>query len=79
MGSLDVRVRAACADAFELSADARVVVVSHVSPIKAAVAWALDCDVSMIFRCHLDQAGVCRIGGTRGVPILMSFNEVLYT
>jgi alpha-ribazole phosphatase len=78
MGALDRRVREACIEALASAADQRVVVVSHVSPIKAAVAWALGCDMSMSFRCHLDQAAVCRIAaGPRG-PILHSFNEVLY-
>ncbi|MEO6126078.1 MAG: histidine phosphatase family protein [Ilumatobacteraceae bacterium] len=78
MGSLDTRVRAACADAFATASDERVVVVSHVTPIKAAVAWALGCDISISFRCHLDQASVCRIiSGPRGA-VLRSFNEVLY-
>ena len=78
MGTLDVRVRSACADALAAAEDERVVVVSHVTPIKAAVAWALGCDISIGFRCHLDQASVCRIGsGPRG-PVLRSFNEVLY-
>lgn len=78
MGQLDVRVRAACSDALAAAADERVVVVSHVTPIKAAVAWALGCDISISFRCHLDQASVCRIAsGPRG-PVLRSFNEVLY-
>jgi alpha-ribazole phosphatase len=78
MGSMDRRVRAACEDAAELARDKDVLVVSHVSPIKAAVAWALDCHVSMIFRCHLEQAGVCRISVGPVGPILRSFNEVLY-
>ena len=78
MGSLDLRVRAACVDALAAATEERVVVVSHVTPMKAAVAWALGCDISIGFRCHLDQASVCRIGtGSRG-PVLRSFNEVLY-
>ena len=79
MGALDRRVRDACAEALASAAEERVVIVSHVSPIKAAVAWALGCDISMSFRCHLDQAAVCRIvAGSRG-PVLRTFNEVLYT
>jgi len=78
MGSLDQRVRSAAVDALSFADDERVVVVSHVTPIKAAVAWALGCDISISFRCHLDQASVCRIvAGARG-PVLRSFNEVLY-
>ena len=78
MGSLDARVRRAAADAIELARDQDVVIVSHVSPIKAAVAWALGGDIAMSFRCHLDQAAVCRIGAGGNGPVLRTFNEVLY-
>jgi len=62
-----------------MARDADVVIVSHVSPIKAAVAWALGGDIAMSFRCHLDQAAVCRVVvGAGGAPVLRSFNEVLY-
>ena len=54
----------------EVLADANrqiVVVTSHVSPIKAAVTWALDVEVTAMWRCHLDQASVTRIGeSTKG-------------
>lgn len=79
MQSLDRRVRAAAADALELARAQVVVVVSHVSPIKAAVAWALGGDSMMSWRMHLDHAGVSRIvAGPNGAE-LHSFNEVLYT
>jgi broad specificity phosphatase PhoE len=62
----------------ELLADAEeqlIVVTSHVSPIKAAVTWALGVDVTVGWRCHLDQASVCRIlAGSRG-PVLLGYNE----
>ncbi len=41
LAALDVRVRAACVDLVERAADENIVVVSHVSPMKSAVAWAL--------------------------------------
>ena len=75
MHAMDQRVRAAAADALETARDSIVVVVSHVSPIKAAISWALGGDVSMSWRCHLDQAAVSRIAPG---PVLRSFNEVLY-
>jgi broad specificity phosphatase PhoE len=78
MNELDVRVRAACAEMFALAGSSTVVVVSHVSPIKAAVAWALNGDISMSWRFYLDQAAVCRIGSGPSGPVLRSFNEVLY-
>jgi broad specificity phosphatase PhoE len=78
LADVELRVRAACADLVELAREQTVVVVSHVSPIKAAVAWALGVDILVSWRCQLDQAAVCRIGvGDRG-PALRSFNEVLH-
>ncbi len=79
MLQLDERVRLACADVLELARDQTVVVVSHVSPIKAAMAWALGGDISLSWRCHLEQAAVCRIANRGGAALLVSFNEVLHT
>ncbi len=62
----------------EVLADANrqiVVVTSHVSPIKAAVTWALDTEVTAMWRCHLDQASVTRIGESPKGPVLLGFNE----
>jgi alpha-ribazole phosphatase len=75
LAALDVRVRAACEALVERAALENVVVVSHVSPIKSAVAWALGVDVGISFNCHLDQAAVCRIVIRGGRPVLQSFNE----
>jgi probable phosphoglycerate mutase len=56
-------------------AESDLVVVSHVSPIKAAVAWALEADPLIAWRTRLSNASVTRIGwGPRG-PQLLSFNE----
>ncbi len=74
-GSLDGRVRAACAELSPRIADTDVVVVSHVSPIKAAVAWALGVTMDIMFHCHLSQASLCRIDVGRFGPVLHSFNE----
>lgn len=78
MLALDQRVRAGAAEALEAARHGTVVVVSHVSPIKAAISWVLGGDISMSWRFHLDHAAVSRIapGPTGGV--LRSFNEVLY-
>src|SRR5262245_11141604 len=54
-GELDARVRAACLDLTERMASEDIVVVSHVSPIKAAVAWALNTSLEIMFHCHLAQ------------------------
>lgn len=76
LASLGARVRAACDDLIAEARDRDVVVVSHVSPIKAAVAWALGVGPETAWRMFLDVAAICRIQvGPRG-PLLVSYNEV---
>ena len=55
-----------------------VVVVSHVSPIKAAVAWALGAGVEIAWRSHLDPASISRITIGANGPVLRSFNETFH-
>lgn len=74
-GDLDRRVRAACEEIAARTDGGDVIVVSHVSPIKAAVAWALGADPAVAHRSRLDQAAVCRIEIGRTGPVLLSFNE----
>jgi broad specificity phosphatase PhoE len=69
------RVTAACADLAASASRADVVVVSHVSPIKAAVAWALGVDQSVSWRMHLDQASVTRIDIGSTSASLRVFND----
>ena len=57
-------------------AEGDLVIVSHVSPIKAAVAWALGTP-DIYWRLHLRTASVTRIGWNRDAPVLHGFNEVL--
>ncbi|MGI9646405.1 MAG: histidine phosphatase family protein [Ilumatobacteraceae bacterium] len=73
--ALDERVRAAIGDLVERAATSNVVVVSHVSPMKAAVAWALGVDIGISWNCHLDHASVCRIVFRGRHPLLQTFNE----
>ncbi len=75
LATLDQRVRSACEGLVERAAGENVVVVSHVSPMKSAVAWALGVGVGISFNCHLDQAAVCRIAIRGDRPILQTFNE----
>jgi len=77
------RIAGACAELFRADgagarrSDGDVVVVSHVTPIKAAVAWALG-TAAIYWRLHLRTASVTRIGWNdgSGAPILHGFNEV---
>jgi len=75
LAALDVRVRAGCVDLVERAVSENIVVVSHVSPMKSAVAWALGVDIGISFNCHLDQAAVCRIAIRGDRPVLLTFNE----
>ncbi|HEX2040977.1 MAG TPA: histidine phosphatase family protein [Acidimicrobiales bacterium] len=69
------RVRAACTELVGEAAERDVVVVSHVSPIKAAVAWALGARDESAWRMFLEVASVCRVGVGPHGPVLRSFNE----
>ncbi len=55
-----------------------VVVVSHVSPIKAAVAWALGTGDEVTWRLHLGQAALCRVALGPTGPVLHTFNETAH-
>lgn len=70
------RVGAACEELSMEAAASDVVIVSHVSPIKAAVAWALGAGPEVSWRLNLGVASITRIatGGARG-PCLVSFND----
>jgi broad specificity phosphatase PhoE len=76
MAELDARVRAACIEVLPEARNQLVVITSHVSPIKAAVAWALGVDIGVSWRCQLDQASVSTIAVTDRGPSLSSFNIV---
>jgi broad specificity phosphatase PhoE len=76
LAGLGERVRAACDDLVADATDADVVVVSHVSPIKAAVAWALGVGDEVAWRMWVAPAAITRIGVAAGRPSLRSFNEL---
>lgn len=74
------RVGAACAELFDRDGSGArdpagdVVVVSHVSPIKAAVAWALEGGVDITSRLYLATGSISRIGWGRWGPLLHAYN-----
>lgn len=70
------RVGDALDDLSSAATDGDVVAVTHVSPIKAALAWALGVGVEVSWRSFVAQASVTRIAvGERG-PSLHNFNDV---
>lgn len=78
LASLGARVRDACDDLAEAARDGHVVVVTHVSPIKAAVAWAMGVGDEVSWRMFVAPASVSRIAvGDRG-PSLHGFNDLAH-
>ncbi|MGH8995651.1 MAG: histidine phosphatase family protein [Acidimicrobiales bacterium] len=80
LAEVGARVGGACDELFALDGvgarDRRgdVVVVSHVSPIKAAVAWALGADDGLAWRLHLSTGSLTRIGWGAAGPLLDAYN-----
>lgn len=75
LAALGARVRDACDDLVVEAVDSDVVVVTHVSPIKAAVAWALAVHDDVAWRLYVDDASVCRIRIGPNGPVLLGFNQ----
>jgi broad specificity phosphatase PhoE len=75
-----VRVREACEELFGTDGEGArgagaVVVVSHVSPIKAATCWALGLGDEGAWRLYLATASLTRITWGASGPVLARFNE----
>ncbi|MHB8438048.1 MAG: histidine phosphatase family protein [Acidimicrobiales bacterium] len=80
LADVGARVRDACEEYFhDADAPARrdesnLVVVSHVSPIKAAVAWALGGGDDLAWRLHLSTGSLSAIGWAGEGPVLYRYN-----
>jgi broad specificity phosphatase PhoE len=75
LADLGARVRAAADDLAGPAGEEDVAVVTHVSPVKAAVAWALGVSDEVGWRTFVSPATITRIAvGERGA-VLTSFNE----
>lgn len=76
LAELGRRVRAACDEWAQVAeSEGPVVLVSHVSPIKAAVAWALDVGDEISWRTQLDTASIGEVGVRAGRRVLVRFND----
>jgi broad specificity phosphatase PhoE len=78
LASVGRRVRKACDDLAPACVDADIVVVSHVSPIKAAVAWTLDVGDAVAWRMFVAVASITKVAISERGPILRSFNDVAH-
>lgn len=75
LDSVGERMAAFTAEALKACASGTVVAVSHVSPIKVAVLWALDLPAIYAWRLRLDNASITRLAPGPEGPVLLSFNE----
>jgi len=75
LATLGRRVRSALDELAADPPERTVVVVTHVSPIKAAVAWAVGGDDDMSWRMFVAPATITRIATIRGTPSLHGFND----
>ena len=71
---LGERVRAACDDLLDEARERHIVVVTHATPVKVAMAWALGVDERITWRSFVDQASVTRIIVRDRGPALAGFN-----
>lgn len=76
LSTVGARVREACEELVHDATEGDVLVVSHVSPIKAAIAWALDVGDAVAWRLFVLDGSIARIQFSRFGPMLVSFNEV---
>ncbi len=74
LAELSIRVRAGLEDLASQAEDANIVIVSHVSPIKASAAWALGVGDQATWRMFLGQASISRLAIGQGGPRLTAFN-----
>jgi broad specificity phosphatase PhoE len=75
LATLGRRVRDACEHLARSDRNGDVAVISHVSPIKAAIAWALGVDDTVAWRMFLDVASISRVAVGPHGPSMRSYNE----
>jgi broad specificity phosphatase PhoE len=76
--SLGSRVRPALDDLFEASRTTEIVVVTHVSPVKAALAWALGVGDEVAWRTFVAPASIMTIGAGPAGPAHRGFNDMAH-
>ena len=75
---LGIRVRAAMEDLFDASRTSDVAVVTHVSPVKAALAWTLGVGDELAWRTYVAPASVMVVGAGPAGPSLRNFNDIAH-
>ena len=77
LAALERRVASACEELIVAAVEHEIVVVTHVSPIKAALSWAFGGIERIGFRARVGQPSISRIAAGPEGPVLHSFNEGL--
>ncbi len=72
---MHARVSSVLDDLAPLAIERNVAVVTHVSPIKAAMAWALGVGIEVSWRSMVGQASITRIEISSRGPSLHAFND----
>ena len=72
---LGERVRRGLDDLSEAAVDSNIVVVTHVSPIKAGVAWAIGAGDELAWKLFVSPASITTIAVANGSRSLHGFNE----
>ena len=75
LAMLWARVHAACDHLARQAEDSVVIVVTHVSPVKAALGWALGAPATLAQRLFVEDAGVSRIDLHGGARVVRWFNR----
>jgi broad specificity phosphatase PhoE len=75
IADLGARVRDACEELADAARTDTVVVVTHVSPIKAAIAWGLRVGDDIAWRMHVEDASISRIDVSANGASLRWFNR----
>jgi len=80
IAQLGARVRAGLADVAQddRASEGVTVVVTHVSPIKAALGWSLGVGDEVAWRSFVAPASITRIGVRAGRASLVGFNDVAH-
>lgn len=77
LSAVSQRVIAACADLVSRYPEGDVIAVTHVSPIKVAVAWALGVGAEIAGRLNVELASVTLIDASAGrQPALRAYNVI---
>lgn len=78
LAALQKRVSGGLDDLAVAARTETIVVATHVSPIKAAVAWALGVGHEVTWRLFVQPASITRIIVREGATVLQSFNETTH-